>query len=996
LKLFSFILLALGLAAPAAQAGPSRDLELARQLFERQAYGLAAGRFSAYLDSQPYGREAAEALFKLGNCEERLGRLEEAHQAYAGLLARYPGDGLWPEASLSLASVLLAQGQPALALQETREFLEAYPSHALASKAFYLQGESLYSLDHFEEAGQAYAKAEQAGFGQAQYLAYARAWCLFRLAGLPSRSGGEDQGPVLYRRASALFASALALDPDSALASSCLFQQGESEFKLGHFKEAAKLYRRLWDEHASSGLVPQARYALAWCAFSSQDYGTAVEAFYGFSKDYAGQPLAAWAKYMTGVCLTRLGKFEGAEAAYQRTLQDYPSSDVVDHVVYGLAWLAAARKDYGAAVRQYAFFLTKFPKSPLAPSALFLQGDSQYRLERFAAAHDSYAMMASRFPDDPLAQRALFLAASSTLAQADYEAADQEFRAFAERYPKGALADQARVRQGDCAFGLGKLDEAAKVYLEVLSWSGLSPALPGALDGLGWVDFSRGNWEGAYRRWARVQQEFSSSPEAGEAGLHAGDCLYNLGRYGEALGFYRRVSRAHAGSDLEPRARLQAGWALYRLKEFDQARAEWRSVLDSSLAGPGQAAEALYWMSWALFRKGQFGQAADSFASLPERFPGSHRVPESLLRVGDSWYNAGDFEKARLAYQDLVDRFPSDPKVPAALYGIQWCYYNQGRDEEALAASKAFLQRYKQSPFAAEIQYHVAEHYYNRKDWVQAEREFSEVQTAYPGSSVLLPALFWRGMARFQKLDLNLAIADWKALLKADPNHPLAPKALFQTGIGYYRLQEYPQALQAFQQVMDGYGNTPAVAADAQFNLGMTYKRLGKDEEALKAYRATLEGYPGTRLASMAGIRIGYLLEDAKDYPAAFQAYQDLAARDQGTLGAEAQFLAGDCQLSMKHEEEAVKAYALVAKRFPSETSWVATALAKMGELHEQMGKPSLAIADYHRIMKLTGNPAWAASAKERIRLIRERFPKAAPKTGAKASAKTPATEEAP
>jgi hypothetical protein len=76
----------------------------------------------------------------------------------------------------------------------------------------------------------------------------------------------------------------------------------------------------------------------------------------------------------------------------------------------------------------------------------------------------------------------------------------------------------------------------------------------------------------------------------------------------------------------------------------------------------------------------------------------------------------------------------------------------------------------------------------------------------------------------------------------------------------------------------------------------------------------------------------------------------------------------------MKHEKEALAAYARVAADFPTEPSWVVTALAKMGEVHEQMGKPALAIEDYKKIVRLKGDPAWAASARQRIKLCEERI----------------------
>jgi tetratricopeptide (TPR) repeat protein len=170
----------------------------------------------------------------------------------------------------------------------------------------------------------------------------------------------------------------------------------------------------------------------------------------------------------------------------------------------------------------------------------------------------------------------------------------------------------------------------------------------------------------------------------------------------------------------------------------------------------------------------------------------------------------------------------------------------------------------------------------------------------------------------------------------------------------------------------------------------MTYKRLNQADEAMAAYRATLAKYPDSPLADKARIRIGYIYEDAHQYPEAIQAYQELAARGSGDLSAEAQYLVGDCHLEQKRVGEAIAAYELVVDRFAGQPAWVATALARLGELYESTGQPSKARLAYQRIVDMGGDPSWTASAKQRLGLLSQRLgpaPAASP-TVRKAQAK--------
>jgi len=450
---------------------------------------------------------------------------------------------------------------------------------------------------------------------------------------------------------------------------------------------------------------------------------------------------------------------------------------------------------------------------------------------------------------------------------------------------------------------------------------------------------------------------------------------------------------------------MGAGWAAYRLKDFTQAYSEW-SAARSAAPEDTQQAEAAYWMGWALFRQGRFPEAAEAYAAVAAEHPKSHLVPDAIVQQANSLQNAGLCALALPLYQEVADKYPNHPRAGAALHGLQICYGALGREDEAVAAARAFLKSHADSEVAPEVQYEVAEHYLSHKDFPQAEKELDTLKAQFPGSKEDLSATYWRGEARFRDMKFNAAIQDWKDLVSRAPSNPLAPRALFRVGLAWYRQQEYAQAESTFRAVLDSYGNTLDVAADARFNLGLTYKRMGRDQDAVAAYQAVARDYPKSELANMARIRIGYIYEDAGDYPHATAAYRELAAADKGKLGAEAQYLVGDCLLAVKQSGEALLAYDAVVQNFPAEGSWVVTAQAKSAELLETMGRTKEALERYESIAKTAPDPTWVASARQRIVLLRQRLglpaedavkkPKAAAKGkgGARSGAKSSGTSK--
>jgi tol-pal system protein YbgF len=680
-----------------------------------------------------------------------------------------------------------------------------------------------------------------------------------------------------------------------------------------------------------------------------------------------------------------------AESAYRLCLQRYPESEVADRAQYGLAWLANMRKDHVAAAEAWAQFLKNWASSPLAPSATFLLADAEYQQGRYAAAHDRYLELLKRWPKHALAEDALYYAANATLALGEWDQARDEFRQFLRLRPGSIFAQDARLRLADCLFSLGDLESAEHAYVALRDDPSDPKEAARAELGLGWVSFARKDWDKAASRFKAAAAGLPPA-EAGEAWLRAGDSLFNEGAHAAAQEAYLAAVGEGFPKSVRSQAESGAAWAAYRQKDFTRAYERWAAARDLA-PDDTSAAEAAYWMGWALFRQGRYPEAAAAYAAVAAQHPKSHLVPDALVQEANSFQNGGACAQALPLYQKVVEAWPQHPKAGAALHGMQICYTALGREDDAVAAARAYLKQHADSEVAPEVQYQVAEHYLNHKDYGQAEKEFDRLKTEYPGSKVDATATYWRGEARFKESKFNAAIEDWKALVAHEPGHPLAPRALFRTGLAWYRQQEYAQAESTFLQVLDSYGNTPDVAADARFNLGMTYKRMNRNDDAVAAYKAVVKDYPSSELANMARIRIGYIYEDAKDYPKAIAAYRELAASDKGKLGAEAQYLVGDCLLAVKQTGEALLAYEAVGQNFPAESGWVVTADARAAEVLESLGRDKEALARYEEIVKTSPDSNWSAAARQRSALLRTRLglPAAPAKPLAKPSAKSKA-----
>lgn len=91
--------------------------------------------------------------------------------------------------------------------------------------------------------------------------------------------------------------------------------------------------------------------------------------------------------------------------------------------------------------------------------------------------------------------------------------------------------------------------------------------------------------------------------------------------------------------------------------------------------------------------------------------------------------------------------------------------------------------------------------------------------------------------------DYGAAQAGFRDFLKAFPQDPLAPNALYWLGESHYVQRNFADAAEAFDLVVSAYGSS-AKAPDAQLKSGMALAQLGKRQEACSALGSIASKFP--------------------------------------------------------------------------------------------------------------------------------------------------------
>jgi tol-pal system protein YbgF len=101
---------------------------------------------------------------------------------------------------------------------------------------------------------------------------------------------------------------------------------------------------------------------------------------------------------------------------------------------------------YASAVTSFQSFVRTFPKSPLAPSALYWAGNAQYAQKDFRGAITTQRQLLSTFPDSQKVPDALLNIASCQIELGDAAGTKRSLEEIVAKYPTSEAAGKARQR----------------------------------------------------------------------------------------------------------------------------------------------------------------------------------------------------------------------------------------------------------------------------------------------------------------------------------------------------------------------------------------------------------------------------------------------------------------------------------------------------------------------------------------------------------------------
>ncbi len=647
------------------------------------------------------------ASYHLADCYLRLGRKQEAMQAFA-LATNGSYDGVIAEDALFNYAKLqyeLGGGLFNGAIQLLSRYLKEYPRSPRAKEARTLLVAAYYNSRNYDAASRA---IKQMPSTDAELRTVLQKIIYFRA--LEAKKAGDR---TTARR---LFNETVTLNISPRYTALATFWQGEIAFEEGDYTLASTKY------NAYLRRAPRAEreYALAWynlgyCHFLSHRTAQAEGAFNQFLAAYAVRD-----RYRYDA-INRLGDLAYAARRYEQALKHYGE--------------AAAS---GGSAGSYAAY-----KRATTLGVMGRTTEQQKALREIL-----------RTGKGDHVETAAYELGNSYMRREQYAEAAKEYERFLTNYPSSPMRAEVAQELGLAYLNMGESEKALKAYDDVVKAAPQSQAAREALQSIRSLYVARGDAEGYFRYAASVGVESDLSAVSRDSlSFVAAQKLYLADQHAEAEKSLRSYLKSY------PKGRYRAD-ALHYLSNTYLAAENTDGAIDAltelaALSTPEYTLDALRRLSDLTWQAKRYKEAADAARKHYDATTVQSEREAAMTRYVRATVAMGEKEAISKMASDVLGK--SDAGTTAqreAKFAWAEQMRSEGRTAAAYRLYKELAEEVK-SEVGSAAAYRVIEH-----DYAEGKGDLEKTEQAVFALSERVPKAYWLAKAYLLLGDLYVVKGD--------------------------------------------------------------------------------------------------------------------------------------------------------------------------------------------------------------------------------------------
>ncbi|MEW6482972.1 MAG: tetratricopeptide repeat protein [bacterium] len=539
--------------------------------------------------------------------------------------------------------------------------------------------------------------------------------------------------------------------------------------------------------------------------------------------------------YRIADCLWFIDKKEEAISSYQEALSRYPNNPSSSYAIFRIIQYYLEIKDYDRAVSLFSSYLIDYPNLPWKDSVFYSIAVSFEEIKDYNRVISYYKKILETSKDDLLRRNSL-----SSLARIYYENGDFEKSLFyANCLVKSYPSDSSFILLFSCLFNMKRFEDAVSVFPKI------------------------------------------SSPTK-ELYLAQAESLYSLGRFNEAVDFYKKGG-----------AKTGISFSYLKLSKIDLALEELKKIGDD---------RSLYLIA----QIGEDNEKIKAYEKIIADYPKSSFREEAFLRLSLLYLKIGSITECLVMCDEMIKEYPKTPLSLTCLYNVGISLDN----EEYLWRIVSLYPNFSKNP---EILYKIGDNRMKKGQYKEAIDAFSSLIEKYPKSELFgyslyntaflynkignpkkarlvyktIPAidkelgeraLFYSANISFNLKDYGLAISDYQSLIKQYPKSSFVSASIYQIGWCYYKKERFDDARKYFTKIILNYKESPYFSCSIYW-LAWTYFEEGRYDEAIEAYLRLQREFPEDSLSKDAYLRIGLCFYNQGEYKEAISSYQKLVEK---------------------------------------------------------------------------------------------------------------------
>ncbi|HEX9426630.1 MAG TPA: tetratricopeptide repeat protein [Candidatus Polarisedimenticolia bacterium] len=346
-------------------------------------------------------------------------------------------------------------------------------------------------------------------------------------------------------------------------------------------------------------------------------------------------------------------------------------------------------------------------------------------------------------------------------------------------------------------------------------------------------------------------------------------------------------------------------------------------------------------------------------------FPTDTDAPPINYRLADLLLENKDFGEAARQYERTAYGYPAHEKSAAAGYAAVYAYREQlkvaGKERQdeikrdTVASSLKFADAFPQDEHAATVLGAAAADQYEMKDYPAAITTARRVIDAAPGAAADLRRAAWTVVAHgsFELAQYPQAEQAYGQVLAATPESDASRAALVDNlAASIYKQGEAANAAQDYRAAADHFlrirkaAPTSAIRPTAEYDAGVALIRLQDWKGAAEVLEAFRSAYPKHAMQLEATKQLANAYRQSGQLSRAAGEYEQLASQsDDEALRRESLLVAGDLYQQSNAGDRALGVYERFVKEFPQPIETSLETRFKIAEIHKASNDLSL----YHR-----------------------------------------------